>query len=51
MLQPLLASDERKVVVSLSLDPKLIDKISQTAHEARKTRSQFVAEVLSDFLK
>ena len=25
MLQPLLASDERKVVVSLSLDPKLID--------------------------
>jgi metal-responsive CopG/Arc/MetJ family transcriptional regulator len=47
----LMPTQARKAIVSLSLAPKLIDKLSDAAREQRKMRSEFVADLLTEVLK
>ena len=47
----LMPTEERKAIVSLSLLPKLIDKLSETARQQSKTRSELAAEIFEQVLK
>ncbi len=47
----LMPTEERKAIVSLSLSPKLIDRLSEAARQESKTRSELAAEILSKILK